>query len=74
MSLRFLGKDPASPDGESPTVWADGDDYILQGFTVTDATTLGEVGELPVGETLIRFPRRMLQFFPEVSGAPRADA
>lgn len=71
MSIRFLGKDPSSPDGDSPTVWEDGDDYILQGFTVSDDATLGE---LPAGETRIRFPKRMMQFFPEVSGARRADA
>lgn len=74
MSLRFLGKDPDSPDGDSPTVWEDGNDYILQGFTVTDLCTLQEVGDLPEGETLIRFPKRMMQFFPEVARGSHSDA
>ncbi|MEU7744032.1 hypothetical protein [Nonomuraea sp. NPDC049158] len=74
MSLRFLGKDPDSPDGDSPTVWEDGNDYILQGFTVTDPSTLQEVGDLPEGETLIRFPKRMTQFFPEVTRGSHGDA
>ena len=74
MALRFLGKDPGSPDGDSPTVWEDGDDYILQGFTITDAATLQHVGEIPEGETLIRFPKRMMRFFPEVASGGSTNA
>jgi hypothetical protein len=74
MALRFLGKDPDSPDGDSPTVWEDGDDYILQGFVITEPAVLDQVGNLPKGETVIRFPKRMMQFFPEVAGASRTDA
>ncbi|MEU0519768.1 hypothetical protein [Streptosporangium sp. NPDC006007] len=74
MALRFLGKDPDSPDGDSPTVWEDGDDYILQGFTITDTATLQHVGDMPEGEMLIRFPKRMMQFFPEVAGGGNSNA
>ena len=38
MALRFLGKDPDSPDGGSPTVYYDDerDSYVLQGWRVLD--------------------------------------
>jgi hypothetical protein len=31
MALTFLGKDPDSPAGDSPTIWDNGDSYIIQG-------------------------------------------
>jgi hypothetical protein len=71
--MRFLGKDPDSPEGKSPTVWDDGDDYVLQGFRITDAATMGKVGEVPPHEAVIRFPKRMMRFFPEVNGGGAAD-
>jgi hypothetical protein len=73
MALEFLGGDPESDDGQSPTVWRDAKtgDYILRGWEVLDAATLAETGANPPRETLIRFPARMMQFFPEVnSGGP----
>ncbi len=68
MTLRFLGKDPESDHGQSPAVWADGDCYVLQGWRITDEATLAEVGDVPPHETVLRIPKRMLQFFPEVTG------
>jgi hypothetical protein len=70
MAVEFLGKDPESEDGRSPTVLRDTatGDYLLQGWTVTDSATLAEIGEVPGHETVIRFPRRMMRFFPEVRG------
>ena len=41
---------------------------MLQGFKVTDAATLAEIGEIPAHETIIQFPKRMMPFFPEVTG------
>ncbi|GAA4158125.1 hypothetical protein [Actinomadura keratinilytica] len=40
MALEFLGKDPQSDDGQSPTVWRDPDtgDYVLRGWKL-DAPT-----------------------------------
>ncbi|MCF2531766.1 hypothetical protein [Yinghuangia soli] len=69
MALHRLGKDPESPNGGSPTVWYDDetDQYLLQGNTVTDPARLAEVNA-PAHETVIEFPRRMMQFFPEVNG------
>jgi hypothetical protein len=68
MALRFLGKDPESDHGQSPTIWDDGDCYVLQGWRITDEATLTEVGDVPHHETVLRIPKRMLRFFPEVSG------
>jgi hypothetical protein len=69
MALEFMGKDPESDDGGSPTVWRDPatGDYILQGWTL-DEQALADIGPVPPGETVIRFPARMMQFFPEVNG------
>ncbi len=68
MTLRFVGKDPLTHVNGSPTVWLDETtgDYILQGWVITDAQTLAEVGQVPPGELVMRFPRRMTSFFPEV--------
>ncbi|MGR3931589.1 hypothetical protein [Streptomyces sp. BRA346] len=75
MALHKLGQDPESPDGKSPTVYIDDetDHYILQGWKVTDAARLGQM-DIPEHETVIEFPRRMMQFFPEVRGGSGADA
>ena len=68
MALRFLGKDPDSDHGQSPSVWDDGDTYVVQGWRVDDSATLAAVGEVPSHETLIRIPKRLMPVFPEVSG------
>jgi hypothetical protein len=62
MALRFLGKDPNSGHNGSPTVWEDGDSYVIQGWRITDADTLREIGEVPAHETVLRLPKRMVQF------------
>ena len=67
MALRFLGIDPDTQNGGSPSVWDDGDAYVLQGWRITDPATLAEIGEIPSHETVIRFPKRMMRFFPEVT-------
>jgi hypothetical protein len=73
MALQFLGIDPNTRNGSSPTVWIDDTtgDYILQGWKITDPGIMADVqatGPVPDHEAVIRFPRRMMQFFPEVSG------
>ena len=40
MAPRFLGKDPESPQGGSPSLWDDGDSYVIQGWRVTDPAVL----------------------------------
>jgi hypothetical protein len=73
MALRFLGSDPDSPQGGSPSLWDDGDSYVIQGWQVTDTATLGELlrsagqERIPANETLIRFPKRLMHMFPELS-------
>ncbi|MBG0831577.1 hypothetical protein HS041_27980 [Planomonospora sp. ID67723] len=75
MALEFLDKDPSSPNGDSATVWRDTEtgDYVLQGYIDTSPATTAELGPVPDGEIRIRYPQRMMQFFPEVTGG-RADA
>lgn len=74
MALRFLGTDPDSPQGGSPSLWDDGDTYVMQGWRVTDPEVIAELlraagrEDVPEHETLIRFPKRMMPLFPEVSG------
>jgi hypothetical protein len=74
MTPRFIGKDPDSPNGDSPSVWDDGDDFVIQGWKVSDP---GEIAELlrtagqnavPGHEALIRFPKRLVHFFAEGHG------
>jgi hypothetical protein len=73
MTLQFLGKDPDSPVNDSPTVYYDqtDDSYVLQGYKITDLAVLAQMN-IPEHETVIRFPRRMMQFFPEVKGGSTA--
>jgi hypothetical protein len=73
MALHMLGKDPESRDGNSPTVYYDdvADTYVLQGWKIGDEERRGEL-EVPDHEEVIEFPRRMMQFFPEVKGAAGA--
>ncbi|MGF1428762.1 hypothetical protein [Kitasatospora sp. LaBMicrA B282] len=70
MALHKLGQDPNSPDGKSPTLYYDDetDNYIIQGWKVTDPERLAQL-DLPEHETVIEYPKRMIPFFPEVSGA-----
>jgi len=67
MALRFLGKDPNSKQGGSPTLWYDEerDSYLFQSWKVTDAERLAQM-DIPEHETVIEFPSRMLQFLPGV--------
>ncbi|MFJ7180244.1 hypothetical protein ACIQXA_28500 [Streptomyces massasporeus] len=69
MALIKLGQDPESPDGKSPTVYLDDQtgNYVLQGWKISDPERLAQM-DIPGHETVIEFPRRMMQFFPEVSG------
>jgi hypothetical protein len=74
MALRFLGTDPDSVHGDSPSLWDDGDTYVIQGWRVTDPAVIADLlrtadhDHVPEHETLIRFPKRMMPLFPEVTG------
>lgn len=67
MRARFLGKDPESTEGDSPTLFAtdrtDRATYIAQGWRVTDAQVLADVGPVPDHETLIEIPEDVLRMY-----------
>ncbi|MFJ9774792.1 hypothetical protein ACIRVF_26705 [Kitasatospora sp. NPDC101157] len=65
MSLRFIAKDPNSPDGDSPTIWVDEStsDLVIQGWKIdgnTEAACL-TTGDVPDHEAVVRVPARMVQ-------------
>ncbi|MDH6132362.1 hypothetical protein P3T37_001747 [Kitasatospora sp. MAA4] len=68
MALHKLGKDPESPVNNSPTLYYDDetDTYLVQSWKVTDPQRLAEL-DIPDHETVVEWPKRMMQFFPEVS-------
>lgn len=67
MHVRFLGKDPNSIEGESPTLFAtdrtDRVTYIAQGWKVTDPQALAEIGGVPDHETLVEIPEDVLKIY-----------
>ncbi|MBG6139888.1 hypothetical protein [Longispora fulva] len=63
MRLTFIGKDPDSNPGGSPTVYrTDRGSWIVQGWIVTDPEALALM-DIPAGETSVEIPDRMIQFF-----------
>lgn len=67
MRATFLGKDPESIEGESPTLFAtdraDRVTYIAHGWKVTDPQALADIGSVPDHETLIEIPEDVLKFY-----------
>jgi hypothetical protein len=67
MRAYFLGKDPQSIEGESPTLFAtdrtDRATYIAQGWKVADPQALADIGPVPGHETLIEIPEEVLKFY-----------
>jgi len=65
MALVFLGKDPNSKQGGSPTLWydEDRDTYLFQSWKVTDSERLTQL-DIQDHESVIEFPSRMLRFLP----------
>jgi hypothetical protein len=67
LRARFLGKDPDSQEGQSPTLFAtdrtDRRTYIAQGWIVTDPETLADVGPVPHGEAIIEIPEDVLRMY-----------
>lgn len=76
MAIRFLGKWNRSPNGDSPSLWLDEDTdtYVMQGWREEDPAVLAELlatagrDHFPEHETVIRFPKEMVDLFPEVNG------
>lgn len=67
MHARFLGKDPDSQEGQSPTLFAtdrtERRTYIAQGWIVTDPQVLADVGPIPAGEAIIEIPEDVLKLY-----------
>lgn len=64
MALTYIGIDPGTNDGGSPTVWVDEDtcELVLQGWRVLDEKLMAQIkatGPLPETETVVRLPARM---------------
>jgi hypothetical protein len=63
MKLTLVARDPDSIPDNSPTLYrTERGDWIIQGWVVDDAETLSEI-TIPEGETCVRIPHRMIQFF-----------
>lgn len=75
MSLEFIGIDPNTGDGESPTVWVDQDtkELVLQGWKPGPELEAqcaafeapGHATGIPDHEAVIRIPARMVQMIRE---------
>jgi hypothetical protein len=71
-ALRFIAKDPDSKSNGSPTLFDNGETYVVQGWKVTDAEVLATLGDLPERETVIEIPKRLVRLLPEVTGGAAA--
>jgi hypothetical protein len=56
MQMIFLGKETES--GESPTLYATEDSYVIQGYTVNDAALLATL-DIAAGETVVEVYARL---------------
>lgn len=73
MSLRFIGKDPDSPNNGSPAVWVEEEDgsIVIQGWKIADERTMSQitaVKPVPDHEVVVRVPARMAAFLMEACG------
>jgi hypothetical protein len=59
MSIRFLGGDTGN--GGSPRLYLDGDDYLVQGYAVTEPRLLAEL-DVPDGEAVVRVPPSLWKY------------
>jgi len=67
MRAQFLGKDPESPDKNSPTLFAtdrtDRRTFLVQGWKVTDTDALADVGDIPGHEDIVEVPVEILEMY-----------
>ncbi len=70
MALVWLGRE--TDGGNSPTLWVDEatDEYVIQGFTVTDPDALTVIGTIPDDELVLRVPRRLMDHLPKEARGP----
>lgn len=68
-ALKFIGKDPDSGGGESPTVFVDEStaDLVIQGWRADEDTlnACREIGGVPEHEAVVRVPARMVEILRE---------
>ncbi len=80
MELRFIGIDPNTGGGGSPTVWVDDEakELVIQGWRADEALTAqisetewvpGHTIGIPSHETVIRVPARMVPMLREACDA-----
>ncbi len=67
MRASFIGKDPESPDVNSPTLFAtdrtDRETFLVQGWKVTDDAALADVGTIPGHEDIVEVPVEILEMY-----------
>ncbi|MGW4690962.1 hypothetical protein ACWEO1_01080 [Kitasatospora cineracea] len=77
MSLQFIGKDPNSPDGDSPTIWVDEEtkDLVIQGWKADEETEAEcrQTGRIPDHEAVVRVPARLAQAIREALDVAERD-
>jgi len=61
ISLILLGGNTGS--GGSPRLYQDGEDYLVQGYAVTDPQLLAELN-IPDGEAVVRVPQTLWKYLP----------
>jgi hypothetical protein len=75
MRVTLLGKDPDSQVGNSPTLFltdrTDRRTYVAQGWVVTDAQALADIGPVPAGEAIVEIPEDVLRFYLRSHGEER---
>lgn len=79
MTLRFIGIDPNTGTGESPTVWVDSsnNDLVIQGWKLTPELEAqcaafdvpGHAVGIPEHEAVVRIPARMVPILREACDA-----
>ncbi|WP_326729697.1 hypothetical protein [Streptomyces phaeochromogenes] len=79
MPLQFIGIDPNTGDGESPTVWVDKEkkEFVLQGWKPDPELEAecaafevpGHAVGIPDGEAVIRIPASMAKMIREACDA-----
>lgn len=66
MAVRSLGG--STGDEGSPHLYEDGNDYLIQGYTVTDPVIVAQLKSIPPGETVVRVPKHLMSYLPGVIG------
>jgi hypothetical protein len=79
MSLQFVGIDPNTGEGESPTIWADHErqELVIQGWKADSDTEAecaatevpGHAKGIPENEAVVRIPARMVHIVREACDA-----